>query len=863
MVADPAFISSAQTVHEVDPRTSYYAPVPASLAAGNLIIVQFAHDITASNPLTATPSGWTAGVAYTEKTAGGSSWLGAGVWWHIVTADEAASPPSSWGPWTFTSAVDGTISSAQYGPVDTADPFSSSFGTSWLTTTSSTPTGPAVSVDTDGSRMIGGACARSGSVTWTIDTTGWTKRADTGGLGARVQVTADKTALQNTGTSAAVQFHTSSGSNVTFAWQVALKPAPAPSGVTGAAASLLPAITQAATGTVESAGIAGTAASILPALTQSAAASFTTDPSVLPGSGPVGALAETDVFTEGTAPEADDPAILIHPTDPASSVIIGTNKSSSGGGLGVFDLSGTKTDFLTVGKMNNVDNRAGALGFDELLVSSNRTTNALDYFSWDWATETLTAIGSTSLSFEPYGCALYVSPIDGTVYAYVTENAATNGAFNQYELSESGGVVSGTPVRTMTTPSLAEGLAADDVNGVIFISVEDVAFQVLGAEPSDSATRTTVDAVGGGHLVADVEGCDIAYDRAGGAGYVLVSSQGNSTFHVYDLLSPYAWRKSFTIVADVVDGSTDCDGLSVTRKYLGPDWPNGIVVVQDGANAPSGTNFKYADAADILGGYDSYTGTAASTLPALTQTAAGTFADTSVTGTAATVLPSLTQSASGATTAPAFTGSAISTLSALTQTAAGQTNPPHFTGTATTTLPPLGQAATGTITPPATTGTAASVLPALTQHATGEVTNTGIAGTAASVLPGLTQTAAGTTTVPSYTGTADSKLAALVQSATGTVTDLFRTGTAASLLPPLTQSATGTYLPRPINGTAVSVLPSLRQTAAAVFTPEHGAWRDITIRARDRQSSIRAADRQSRIAARDRQSRIHAQERTT
>ena len=764
-MTDPAFVSSAQTVHEVDPQTSYYAPVPASLAAGNLIIVQFAHDIAASNPITATPSGWTAGVAYTENTAGGSSWLGAGVWWHIVTAGEAASPPSSWGPWTFTSAVDGTISSTQYSGIDTADPFSSSFGTSWLTATSSTPTGPAVSVDTDGSRMIGGACARSGSTTWTIDTSGWTKRADTGGLGARVQVTADKTALQNTGTSAAVQFHTSSGSNVTFAWQVALKPAPAPSGVTGAAASLLPAITQAATGTVESAGIAGTAASTLPALTQSAAASFTTDPSVLPGSGPVGALAETDVFTEGTAPEADDPAILIHPTDPASSVIIGTNKSSSGGGLGVFDLSGTKTDFLTVGKMNNVDNRAGALGFDELLVSSNRTTNALDYFSWDWATETLTAIGSTSLSFEPYGCALYVSPIDGTVYAYVTENAATNGAFNQYELSESGGVVSGTSVRTMTTPSLAEGLAADDVNGVIFISVEDVAFQVLGAEPSDSATRTTVDAVGGGHLVADVEGCDIAYDRAGGAGYVLVSSQGNSTFHVYDLLSPYAWRKSFTIVADVVDGSTDCDGLSVTRKYLGPDWPNGIVVVQDGANAPSGTNFKYADAADILGGYDSYT------------------------------------------------GSAISTLAALTQTAAGQTNPPHFTGTATTTLPPLGQAATGTITPPATTGTAASVLPALTQHATGEVTNTGIAGTAASVLPGLTQTAAGTTTVPSYTGTADSKLAALAQSATGTVTDLSRTGTAASLLPPLTQSASGTVTggaidtPRPSTPALERTLP--------------------------------------------------------
>ena len=46
------------------------------------------------------------------------------------------------------------------------------------------------------------------------------------------------------------------------------------------------------------------------------------------------------VSLKGSGDVADDPAIWIHPDDPALSAVIGTNKDKTDGGLVVFDLNG-------------------------------------------------------------------------------------------------------------------------------------------------------------------------------------------------------------------------------------------------------------------------------------------------------------------------------------------------------------------------------------------------------------------------------------------------------------------------------------------------------------------------------------------
>ena len=58
--------------------------------------------------------------------------------------------------------------------------------------------------------------------------------------------------------------------------------------------------------------------------------------------------------TAATGGDADDPAIWSDPTDPAASLILGTDKQ---GGLFVFGLDGAERAFLPDGKLNNVDIR--------------------------------------------------------------------------------------------------------------------------------------------------------------------------------------------------------------------------------------------------------------------------------------------------------------------------------------------------------------------------------------------------------------------------------------------------------------------------------------------------------------------------
>jgi 3-phytase len=88
-------------------------------------------------------------------------------------------------------------------------------------------------------------------------------------------------------------------------------------------------------------------------------------------------------------------------------------------------------------------------------------------------------------------------------------------------------------VRSFDVGSQSEGCVADDELGHLYIGEEDRGIWKYGAEPTAGRGRTAVGTVGDGHLVADVEGLSIAYGAAG-SGYLIASSQGDSTFAVYE-----------------------------------------------------------------------------------------------------------------------------------------------------------------------------------------------------------------------------------------------------------------------------------------------------------------------------------------
>jgi 3-phytase len=326
---------------------------------------------------------------------------------------------------------------------------------------------------------------------------------------------------------------------------------------------------------------------------------------VLPGSGPVPAKDETQPFSSGSGDIADDPALWVDTADPARSVIIGSKKAASGGGLAVYDLAGDQVQFLSAGELNNVDIRSNVFSGRVFLTATNRTNASLQFFFLDPATRTLTTAGSSPVGFEPYGGCLYVSPTDGQVYAFVT-NRNSPYDFDQYRLSASGSTVSGIKVRDMRTSTLSEGcVASDPVGQGVFLSEEDKGVYLYSAEPTGGTSRTTVAKVGTNGLTADAEGLAIARDRSAGAAYLIVSSQGSNNYKVYDAATPFMFRKTFNVAAGgSVDAATGTDGLDVTRANLGPLYPNGLLVVHDTSNSGgSASNFKYVDAGSVLGIY--------------------------------------------------------------------------------------------------------------------------------------------------------------------------------------------------------------------------------------------------------------------
>ena len=132
----------------------------------------------------------------------------------------------------------------------------------------------------------------------------------------------------------------------------------------------------------------------------------------------VAATVETDpVPNSGDA--ADDPAIWVHPTDPAQSTIIGTDKK---GGIAVYDLAGRQLQYLPDGNLNNVDLRTGfPLGGEAvtLVTASNRSTNSIAIYRVNPITRLLDSVAARTIPTPgAYGACMYRSAATGTYYYF-------------------------------------------------------------------------------------------------------------------------------------------------------------------------------------------------------------------------------------------------------------------------------------------------------------------------------------------------------------------------------------------------------------------------------------------------------------
>lgn len=304
-----------------------------------------------------------------------------------------------------------------------------------------------------------------------------------------------------------------------------------------------------------------------------------------------------------TSPEdaADDPAIWVNTRDPQKSLILGTDKKN---GLAVYNLSGELLQFLPVGKVNNVDIREvyweNSAGVPTVVVAASDRNGGIRVFKIDRTTLKVIEIAGSPIATratEPYGFCLYTTK-SGLLDAFLTTE---EGAIEHYLLTLNlAGEVEGQYLRTIKVSSQAEGLVADDFYKTLYIAEEDVGVWRTTAEcptPPDAPYSgtlidTTTKAARKGRIAADAEGLAIVkYDD--GSGYLIVSNQGNNTFTVYERKPPNAFVGRFQIGDTAsIDGVQETDGIDVTAASMGPLFPDGVFVAQDGQNPGANQNFK-------------------------------------------------------------------------------------------------------------------------------------------------------------------------------------------------------------------------------------------------------------------------------
>ncbi|WP_116106301.1 phytase [Lewinella sp. IMCC34191] len=317
---------------------------------------------------------------------------------------------------------------------------------------------------------------------------------------------------------------------------------------------------------------------------------------------------------------ADDPAIWVHPVDPARSLVFGSNKTS---GLAAYNLAGEEVAYYAIGNVNNVDILTDVpLGEERitLLGASNRSNQAIDLYRVNEETGALTDLADGILYMDSlkiddvYGFCL--ARAEGEVYAIAN---GKNGLMQQFRIVERGPKLGLELVREVRFPSQTEGMVADNELGWLYVGEEAAGIWKLPLEPEAMGGGAQVEAdpenrdpvrprllahrVGQPtDLVADVEGLTL-YELPDGTGYLVASMQGNFSYALFDRQGDNAYLGSFKILDGLVDGVEETDGLEVTQTPL-PGFPGGLLVVQDGFNFEGDTirpqNFKYVDFGRVL-----------------------------------------------------------------------------------------------------------------------------------------------------------------------------------------------------------------------------------------------------------------------
>jgi len=284
---------------------------------------------------------------------------------------------------------------------------------------------------------------------------------------------------------------------------------------------------------------------------------------------------------------ADDMCVLENFNNPESSLIISSDKKY---GIIVYDLEGVKLYDYEVGRINNVDILpTRSIQNKYIVAGTNRTYNSIDIYLFNskGKLENLILRKEIPSLKDVYGVTFYRDEFNTYLFISDKKGNVEQWSYNNDEVNSEIKFV-----RKLKFSSLVEGLVADESKGKIYIGQERKGIWELNAFPSLDSEKKLIFKKSK-NFKPDFEGLALR-DDGNGEGYLIASVQGSNGYLIIDRKSLEAKIFFRIIDGDIIDGTTETDGIDVTSIKT-PKFPNGFFIAQDDDNDGLNQNFKLVD----------------------------------------------------------------------------------------------------------------------------------------------------------------------------------------------------------------------------------------------------------------------------
>jgi myo-inositol-hexaphosphate 3-phosphohydrolase len=311
------------------------------------------------------------------------------------------------------------------------------------------------------------------------------------------------------------------------------------------------------------------------------------------------------IVTDKTPNDTDDPAIWYNSINPEKSLILGTDKGDSTGGIFVFNLEGKLDTALSITNLERPNNIDIEYGFQfqgnsvDIAVFTERGKDMIRVISLPDCrfidNGGIPVFEDDSLR-SPMGIALYKDK-SNQVFAFVgRKDGPAEGYIYQYQLTANDSAVSGVEVRALgkfSGKKEIEAIVVDDELGYVYYSDENVGVRKYYADADKGNEELALFATSG--ITDDHEGLSI-YQEKGGKGYIILSDQQANKFHLFTREGSKNNPHDHRLVRILTAKTDESDGSEILNMPLNSTFPKGIFVAMS-----TDQTFQFYKAEDIVG----------------------------------------------------------------------------------------------------------------------------------------------------------------------------------------------------------------------------------------------------------------------